>query len=457
LRGLDMVAPENGWAVGKQGVIVHWDGKEWMPADSPTDKDLDQVSFFDPDSGWAVSRQGVIIRFIAGQWLEYSTLAPAPRAIALDSNGGGWMLGLWQSGDVMLYWTGKDWVKYLGNFPDGEILSITSPAPGQAWAVGWIPGRSRTGMIWRWTAKGWTRAISMRALPVRDAAILGDNAIWAVGDNGITDFWDGNRWSEVDNPTTQSLSAVRFLSPSDGWAAGEGGQIMHWNGFTWTVTDPFQWRSLVDDGEYPHVADLAFLSPANGWAVGRKDGGSMLSPLLLQWEGKSWKEFDLGDAAKLCQCDFTAAHFFSSQDGWVVGGGEEALFAHWNGSQWALATGPDGVRLLAVNGTASNDVWAAGVETTGNSVPYPGVIMHFDGKTWSDAERPVSATWLDAFWFSSAGEGWLVGDGILRWTGAFWGTVKAPVDNVILAIDRTPQGTLLAVTDNGVILRLQSR
>jgi hypothetical protein len=457
LNGIAINAPDDGWAVGKHGVILHWDGTQWAPAESPTDKDLDKVSFFEKDSGWAASRQGVIIKFIGGKWWEYSTLAPAPRAIALDPNGGGWMLGLWQSGDVMLFWNGSDWVKYLGAFPDGEVTSIASPAPGKAWAVGWIPGRSRTGMVWHWTSRGWVRALSMRALPIRAAEIMGDNAIWAVGDNGITDFWDGASWTEIDNPTTQSLSAVRFLSPTNGWAAGEGGQIMHWDGNFWSITEPFQWRSLVDDGKYPHISDIAFPSANNGWAAGRKDGGGLLSPLLLHWDGKTWRETDLGEATLTCQCELNALHFFSAEDGWAVGGGEKALFAHWDGARWTLSTGPDNVRLLTVRGVSANDVWAAGIRTAGGSSPYPGAIMHFDGSVWSDIGAPASANWLDAMWFASSTEGWLAGDDILHWNGVFWGTVLAPIDNRIVAISRTPQGFLLAVTDNGVVLRLQAR
>jgi hypothetical protein len=457
LNALAMVAADDGWAVGGKGVILHWDGTQWSPVDSPTNNDLNGVAFYSADVGWAVSRQGEIIRYIAGQWLTYSGLAPAPRTIALNSEGGGWMLGLWQSGDVMLFWNGNDWVKYLGAFPDGEVLSIVAPEPGEAWAVGWIPGRSRSGMIWRWTSRGWVRALHEQVLPLRAADILSDNSIWAVGDNGITEYWNGSEWREIVNPTSQSLDAVRFLTPDDGWAAGEGGQFLHWDGSVWKVIAPFQWRALVDDGAYPHIANMAFLASGDGWAVGRKEGEGMLAPLLSHWDGNSWSEVEVGDTESLCRCEFSALYFSSPQEGWAVGGGESALFAHWKDAKWTVTRGPDAVRLLSVGGPAANDLWAAGVLATDEHTPNPSVLLHYDGVAWTEYARPVLETWLDALWVPAVGEGWLAGSGILHWTGSHWDSMKSPVDNLILAVSRTADGTLLGVTDNGVVLRLQQR
>jgi hypothetical protein len=364
------------------------------------------------------------------------------------------MLGLWQSGDVMLYWNGNDWVKYLGAFPNGEVMAIASPASGQAWAVGWVPGRSRIGMVWHWTSRGWARAIDTRSLPFRAAQIMDARSIWAVGDDGLTAFWDGSAWTAVDNPTEQSLGAVYFLSPGDGWAGGEGGLIMHWNGAAWKVSQPYLWRPIVETNPFPHIEGFGFLASDNGWAVGRKDGEETILPLLTHWDGESWSEVDLGEAADICQCELTAMHFASAQDGWAVGGGEAALLAHWNGTQWTFSRGPDGIKLLTVGGPAANDLWAAGVIVHGDQTPYPGVILHYDGTTWKEFAKP-DATWLDAFWMPASGEGWLAGNGILHWTGSLWGTVKSPVDSVVLAVGRTADGVLRGVTDNGVVLELR--
>ena len=36
LTALDMVNSSDGWAVGSDGVIIHWDGNVWSNAESPT-------------------------------------------------------------------------------------------------------------------------------------------------------------------------------------------------------------------------------------------------------------------------------------------------------------------------------------------------------------------------------------------------------------------------------------
>jgi hypothetical protein len=49
----------------------------------------------------------------------------------------------------------------------------------------------------------------------------------------------------------------------------------------------------------------------------------------------------------------------------------------------------------------------------------------------------------------------MAGTGLLHWNGSEWGTVPSPVQGVIIALSRTPDGTLWAVTDTGSVLRLE--
>ncbi len=54
-----MLAPNDGWAVGAQGTILHYNGVSWSPVISPTDTDLLGISMASPNEGWAVHRYGV--------------------------------------------------------------------------------------------------------------------------------------------------------------------------------------------------------------------------------------------------------------------------------------------------------------------------------------------------------------------------------------------------------------
>ena len=48
LNAIDLVSPDDGWAVGDEGVIVHWDGQTWAQVTSSVTTtilaDVDMVS-----------------------------------------------------------------------------------------------------------------------------------------------------------------------------------------------------------------------------------------------------------------------------------------------------------------------------------------------------------------------------------------------------------------------------
>lgn len=456
LNAIQMVSPSSGWAVGDGGAIFHWNGAKWSAVDSPTGANLDGVAFSSPGDGWATGRDGVIIRYSLGQWWDYSSLAPSPRAMAVGPDGeDGWMLGSWNRGDIVLRWDGKDWVTWRGDTPDGEALALDFPAAGEAWAAGWIPGRSRAGMVWRWDGASWNREFNNVPLPLIGASFLSANEAWGVGDEGWIVRWDGAEWSEVASPTGQELNAVTMLSPTEGWAAGEGGQILGWNGTYWAVYLPYQARGIGNDALYYKFNALSFNGTADGWVAGSVEGGDFRQPWIMRWDGAEWDAAKLFDDEPPCKCSLYAMHFSAPDDGWAVGGGDQTLIMHWDGAEWTYQTWPEAYRLLAIHGAAADDLWAAGIAEDIASSANPGVILHWDGSQWVPYRFPSGVAWMDAIHMDSASDGWMAGSGLLHWNGSEWGAVPSPVEGVIIRLERTGDGTLWGVTDTGSVLRLE--
>jgi hypothetical protein len=457
LNAIQMVSSATGWAVGDAGVILHYDGSEWSAVESPTEKDLDGLLFTSNVSGWATSRQGVILRYANGEWWTYSSMAPNPRRMVMEPEGeDGWILGSWQRGDIVLRWDGKDWVTFNGDGPDGEVLALDFPSANDAWAAGWIPGRSRAGMIWHWDGGNWNREIEKVPVPLQAAAFLaGDNA-WGVGEDGLLVRWDGTEWMAADSPTGQTLNAVAFLSSGDGWAAGEGGQILRWDGSEWSVAMPYIARGAGTNGLYVRFHALGLTRPDDVWAAGSIEGGDFGQPWMMHWDGGEWSEVGLFAEKPPCRCSLYGMHFSSPNDGWAVGGGEQMLIMHWDGSEWTYQTWPDAYRLLAIGGAAADDLWAAGIAENTPSSLNPGVIMHWDGSAWTSYGVPPGVVWMDSIYMLGPDDGWMAGTGLLHWNGSEWGMVPSPVQGVIIALSRTPDGTLWAVTDTGSVLRLET-
>lgn len=456
LNAIRIISADDGWAVGDGGAILHFDGEQWIAVESPTDADLDGVAFSSPGEGWAISRDGVILRYALGEWWDYSSLAPSPRVMAVDPDGGdGWMLGSWNRGDIVLRWDGSDWVPFEGGGPDGEALALDFPAAGEAWAAGWVPGRSRAGMIWHWDGAAWSRAIDKIPVAIAAADFLSADAAWGVGDDGLIARWDGTEWMAAESPTWQTLNAVALPSAKEGWAAGEGGQILRWDGARWSVFLPYQARGIGDSAIYPRLNALAFPSPEDGWAAGGIEGGDYREPWIMHWNGAVWEDVALFGGDAPCKCSLYAMHFSAPDDGWAVGGGEGTLVMHWDGEQWTHRTWPESYRLLAVGGAAADDLWAAGIAENLAATENPGAILHWDGVEWVPYPFPPGAAWMDTIHMDAPDDGWMAGSGLIHWDGAAWGTVPMPMQGVVVKLWRAPGGGLWAVTNTGSVLRLE--
>jgi hypothetical protein len=102
----------------------------------------------------------------------------------------------------------------------------------------------------------------------------------------------------------------------------------------------------------------------------------------------------------------------SSSDVFVVGGGYESedgrnpgVILHYDGSSWsATMSEPTTPWLYGVWGTSASDVFALGGAAGANT----GVILHYDGSEWSAMTGPTAAIWLDV-WGSSDSDVFAVG------------------------------------------------
>jgi hypothetical protein len=455
LNAIQMISSATGWAVGAGGVILKWNGSQWSAVESPTEKDLDGLMFTSPSDGWATSKQGVILRYALGEWWTYSGMAPNPRQMVMEPGGGdGWILGSWNRGNIVLRWNGKEWVTYNGDGPDGEVLALDFPALDDAWAAGWVPGRSRAGMIWHWDGERWNREFENVPVPLAAVSFLAGDDAWAAGDDGLIVHWDGTGWSAADSPTSQTLNAIAFDSSGSGWAAGEGGQILGWDGGGWSVAMPYVARGKGENGLYARLNALAISAADEAWTAGSLDGGDFSQPWIMHWDGAEWKAVGLFEKKPPCRCALYGLHFASADDGWAVGGGDQTLILHWDGSAWTYQTWPDAYRLLAVHGVAADDIWAAGIADNLPTSVNPGVILHWDGAVWTSYAFPPGAAWMDSIHMISKDDGWMAGNGLLHWNGTEWQTVPSPVRGVIISLAQTPDGTLWAVSDTGTVLKL---
>ncbi len=102
------------------------------------------------------------------------------------------------------------------------------------------------------------------------------------------------------------------------------------------------------------------------------------------------------------------------------------------------------VWLFDIWGTAADDIWVVG---------RPGIILHYDGSSWSLQQVPVHT--LTDVWGTAANDVYAVGhDGkILHFDGNNWSSQESGTTADLFAVGTGPWGEIYAVGNNGTLRR----
>lgn len=455
LRAVWSAAPNDVWAVGDGGVVLHYDGANYRGENIDTTQDLLAIHGSAANDVWAVGK-----------------------------------------GSKLLHYDGEHWnVQDLGSLIDasggagtGVLYGVFAAAPDAVWAVG------HTGvgaLIIHYDGSSWSSQPLAMATPQPLRAIwgFGTDKLWAVGDAGAIRSFDGAQWNADKSPTGAALSSVHGLAAHDVWAVGEGIAV-HWNGTTWSNANQGLSGTLyalrVDIAAPPPVMDAGVPMPApmpmdagadagpkepegpwSVWAFGEKGhvfryNGSVWAPLA------SGTELPLYAATRLAEHTFLAVgehgqvsrfeadsrrnlsagshrnHLAMWGDGkttWVVG--DEIV--RRDASGWTSLPRPVERALYGVWGDASG-VWAVG--TAGAVVRYEnGMLQARDVNAAADA-------WLHAVWGTSSAV-WIVGDGGLALVAAAGSFIKVPtpVKSNLTDVWGIADDVFWTVGDGGTVLR----
>jgi hypothetical protein len=258
----------------------------------------------------------------------------------------------------------------------------------------------------------------------------------------------------VEIPTEMHLNSIDMLSSNEGWIVGgtlEGGITLRWDGVSWSVIEnPFEnaWLSSWFDS-------VDMLSSNEVWAVGN-------CGTILRWDGVSWSEVE----SPVENAWFNSIDILSSNEVWIVGGmaveddnapRTNGIILRWDGVSWSVIENPfenawfdswfDSVDMLS-----SNEGWIVG-----GTSEY-GIILRWDGVSWSEVESPVENAWFNSIDILSSNEVWIVGGTfgggtILRWDGLSWSVFETPTPNFPYSVNVISSNEGWAVSQGGTILR----
>jgi hypothetical protein len=338
-------------------------------------------------------------------------------------------------------WAATGWtvvsVPQTGN--NTELNGAFALSNSNAWAVGVQFGAAGQAppppVAYHWNGSAWsltaTPSLGVNGSLTAVSAISASDA-WAVGFTtqsgyhgtlALYEHWNGSTWSVVAGPGS-GLNAVADLSASNAWAVGTGGVVDQWNGTAWnSVTVPVPNPS---DTAGDNLTAITAISASDIWAVGEFTNTSFTnSAYALHYNGTAWTVTILpqpnvsGPSSPVLH-GVTAV---ASNNVWAVGENEEVpglgittLIEHWNGSAWSIVASPTPGAypiLNAVAARSASDVYAVGSNSPSvNGGVQQGLIMRWNGSTWSADTDPTSGTYsplYGAATFPGAASEWAVG------------------------------------------------
>jgi hypothetical protein len=261
-------APDDVWAGGHSGGLVHWDGAAWSTVDSATVSHIGGIWGAAADDVWAV----------AG--------------------------GIGGAGAAnLVHWDGNAWSAVDAGTPD-NLHGIWGSAADDVWAVG---GSGVEGVIVHYDGAAWSSFMTSPTYSLRAVAGSGPADVWAVGgrfgpfdgnDESILHFAAAGAWTPVSSAAPgKELLAVWSADGGSAWAMGGVDALVHWDGGSWSAfADP------SPDG----VRAMWGSDPTRITAVGTNAN-------ILEGDGSSWSLRVQGGATLL------AAAGLDEEHRWAVG------------------------------------------------------------------------------------------------------------------------------------------
>jgi hypothetical protein len=191
--------------------------------------------------------------------------------------------------------------------PATHLYAMWAAASDAIWAV---TGEDPT--IYFYDGTAWqTASHILSTSDVQLKAVWGrsKNDVWVAGSSGMTEHWDGSKWSAASSPASMVSIIGGFADYPKVWAATEGGTILSWDGSQW-------YTSLTL--EKSPLSALHGCSKNEIWAA----NGTRGAPLLHRFDGRDWLDSNPGIASSLYHPHLWCA---SPGDVWLVFGSSAIL------------------------------------------------------------------------------------------------------------------------------------
>ncbi len=489
LNGVAVMAPDAVWAVGKDGLILYWDGASWgvVPSVPAQEMQFSAVAATAPDDVWAVGsyRDGVVERTLVEHWDGGNwSIVPSPNpppgdnrlyAVTALASNDVWAVGIWgPSGPVRTlveHWDGVEWSVVPSpslSQINSWLLGVTAHGPNDIWAVGYSDDyRASNVLIEHWDGTAWaispTPNYTSIDTQVSSVTALAPDDVWAVGQFAPTTtsyqtfalHWDGTQWTRVTTPSpgpSAWLKGVAAIAPDNVWAVGQSSAtaplIEHWDGAAWQLV-------AAPPRGFDSLTALAAVRPGELWAVGRYYNGAVYRTLTDHYTGPCGTPTATPQASATVTTTSTTATITPNLPPPTTTPTATATPTTTPNCTpiWNVLPSPNGGSgdslLKGIAVLAPDDIWAVGSYGGGYWLP---LVEHWDGTAWMIVPSPNAG--MGSVLYAVAGRApndvWAVGDFS---TGAIFKTLVEHWDGYTWSIVPSANGLFMDNRLNAVAIR----
>ncbi len=264
-----IVANDDMWVVGTDGLVLHGDGTTWATVDVGTSANLNSVSFTDANNGYIVGDAGTVIYFDGTVWTIIDPGVDEDLfGVSFINIDNGVIVG--DSGVIVMYNAGTWEIVTTGD--DNLLKDVVMIDASNVWAC----GLGKT--VVNYDGANWYANV-VGSKDHYGISMIDANNGWVVGKSGAIDRWNGTEWLEVVSPTNnKSLSGVSFVGEV-GYIVGQAGTMLEYNG-SWN----FVTTGLSEDLNSVLITGDNGLVVGNGGVMMRKTNDGFNSPYLKTFD-----------------------------------------------------------------------------------------------------------------------------------------------------------------------------
>ncbi|WFE39931.1 hypothetical protein [Micromonospora sp. WMMD998] len=290
---------------------------------------------------------------------------------------------------------------------DSRLTDVVATGPDNAWSVGY-QASTYTGYsidepyaLLQWNGQGWTeRRLPHKAVNLTKVAAANAGDVWTVGAKEFgqpyAGHFDGRIWT-AHAPLGGSPGYADLLDVA---ATGGGRAVLvgHDGGRPLVVSGDTRGfdRVAVPGTEQENGVLRGVWSTPDGsiFAAGERyvPDAPYPEPMIVQRVGGAWR---VAAVPSISSARLTGVWARSSTDAWAVGTQDfdttpKPVVLHWDGTSWKRVAGPASTGwTYAVAGDANGNVWISGTNPYPPYIEYPGtLLLRYTGGRWSVAYGP---------------------------------------------------------------------